>query len=401
MCKQWNIKEAKIIAKIRDPEGDCLSTEYVNMHKHLLWKCGNPNHPTWLAELNSVSRGSWCPLCWEERKGKALTTITVEKLHKIAADRGGQCLSKEYHNGDKIKWKCKNGHVFYKTYDQIVQCKQWCTKCSPWRSEELTRQIFQAIFKVKFTKTTLGKLGIEGSGKLELDGYNPDLHLAFEYQGRQHYEVVFTRQDLKQIQFNDKKKAELCKKNSINLIVVPHFPRNKKVDYWKHIEKILEGYGFKDLKYKKTYDLEAIFYKDYKQEIEKIIVDHGGKLLSKEILNATTDIEIECEQGHIFRMTPHKLKQGQWCRHAMPNRPLTEKEIIDTVEHFGGKVVSIQKGTKHRLINCICEEGHHFSREINEIRNGYWCKYPDHKGKKRFKPYTKRSDKYSVDNRKK
>lgn len=77
------------------------------MHKPLLWKCGNPNHPAFEAQLNSVSRlGTWCRECWEERKGDALTIITMDDLHSIAAERQGLCLSTEYKNK-----KILNGHV--------------------------------------------------------------------------------------------------------------------------------------------------------------------------------------------------------------------------------------------------------------------------------------------------
>lgn len=263
----------------------------------------------------------------------------------------------------------------------------------------MTRQIFQAIFGVKFTKTTFDKLGIEKGRKLELDGYNSDLRLAFEYNGIYHYKRIFKKQKLEQIQKNDRLKVELCRENSIKLIVIPYFPPDKKIDHWDYIEKILKDYGISKFNYEKKIDLMAIFYKDYKNKIVKIIESHGGKLLSKDVLDSTSVVNVECEQGHTFEITPNKLIQGHWCLHGSNRRPLTEKEIIETVEHYGGKVTSISKGKKGRLVSCICEEGHHFSRETRRLRDGRWCNDKNHKGPTKKEKYTKRSDKYSVNNK--
>ena len=68
--------------------------------------------------------------------------------------------------------------------------------------------------------TIQGALG----GRLELDGYNADLKLAFEFQGEHHYiHGVFAHHgcDLAQVQQNDRVKLERCEASGIKLIVVP------------------------------------------------------------------------------------------------------------------------------------------------------------------------------------
>ena len=58
---------------------------------------------------------------------------------------------------------------------------------------------------------------------MELDGYNIDLRLAFEYQGIQHRKKAFgiTDDELKNIQKEDALKLKLCKKNGVTLIQIP------------------------------------------------------------------------------------------------------------------------------------------------------------------------------------
>jgi hypothetical protein len=61
---------------------------------------------------------------------------------------------------------------------------------------------------------------------LELDGYNDDLKLAFEYQGKQHYEwVPYFHKEEKQFddqQERDQRKYAACSARDVCLIVIPY-----------------------------------------------------------------------------------------------------------------------------------------------------------------------------------
>jgi hypothetical protein len=57
--RKLTIDEMQQIAKEKD--GKCLSTEYINIHTHLLWECSNGHK--WKAIPKSVKRGTWCPIC--------------------------------------------------------------------------------------------------------------------------------------------------------------------------------------------------------------------------------------------------------------------------------------------------------------------------------------------------
>jgi len=66
-------------------------------------------------------------------------------------------------------------------------------------------------------------------GRLELDIYLPELNLAFEYQGKQHFNEkvmkIISRGSttLAQQQERDERKRKLCKINGINLIYVKYY----------------------------------------------------------------------------------------------------------------------------------------------------------------------------------
>lgn len=57
---------------------------------------------------------------------------------------------------------------------------------------------------------------------MELDVYFPDISLAFEYQGRQHYQNVFQGGWAMQ-QTRDREKREACQQHHITLVLVPYW----------------------------------------------------------------------------------------------------------------------------------------------------------------------------------
>lgn len=148
---------------------------------------------------------------------------TIKDVQESATRRGGWCLSKEYKNTNiKLELCCANGHLFKKSYRKIL-CGQWCPKCNCNLGEEVTRIYFEQIFGVNFINSKPDWL--EG---LELDGYNEKLKIAFEHQGRQHYQYVSLfhqsgkkQNTLKKQVERDRKKRKLCQNNNVKLIEIP------------------------------------------------------------------------------------------------------------------------------------------------------------------------------------
>jgi hypothetical protein len=51
-------------------------------------------------------------------------------MQKIAKSRGGKCLSNKYtSNRAKLKWKCKEGHI-WRALPVNVKAGHWCSKCA-------------------------------------------------------------------------------------------------------------------------------------------------------------------------------------------------------------------------------------------------------------------------------
>ncbi len=243
MGKKLTLLDCQNIAEERG--GKCLSEEYNNKRNMMQWKCNNDH--IWNASFGSVKHHkSWCIKCCNTKKA-----FTLEYCHKIAEERGGKCLSEKYINKRTImKWLCKNGHCWDAKFEHINSDKAWCPHCSKSRSEILTRSILEELTGLFFPSIRPDFLkNPETNCNLELDGYCDDLKLAFEYQGKQHYEFIEHFHKSEEIfeykQNLDRLKLKLCKMNEISVILIPYtFSYKNESDLRTFIKDSLIPFGF-------------------------------------------------------------------------------------------------------------------------------------------------------------
>jgi hypothetical protein len=120
---------------------------------------------------------------------------------------------------------------------------------------------------------------------MHLDGYCKELELAFEHQGRQHYEKSgYFKYEYQKIAERDAVKKKLCSENGITLIEVPeigHYLKLREVQSYI-VSKILSIRP--DLDYIKNCDQVNLDYKKIFtsrtrvefEKIKKIVEEKGG-----------------------------------------------------------------------------------------------------------------------------
>lgn len=216
--QRCTIEQMREIARSRG--GECLSTTYTNNRTKIRWMCAHGHK--WNAIPSHVKdQQTWCPACGGTEK------LTIEEMQTLAHDRGGKCLSEEYTNSfTKLRWQCSQGHEWLAAPLNIKTQGTWCPHCL-YKNEQECREAFEALTEKSFPKSKP-----EWLQGLELDGYCPELRIAFEYQGRQHYKVIphwhsNGKADLEAQQARDAKKVRLCDENWVTLVVIPHTIRDK------------------------------------------------------------------------------------------------------------------------------------------------------------------------------
>lgn len=187
-----NIKTAQKIALERN--GKCLSGTFIDKKHKLEWECSFSHK--WFASLDSVKyRNHWCPECKKGSLSKKLKLRNgLEIAQKIAIDNNGRCLSEIYENARvKMYWECFLQHRWWASLDKIKNKNQWCPGCSASKTQKLLANIIKEIFpryNVYFNYKDFNWLKTKGTGKQELDIYIPELKLAIEYDGEQHFQPI-------------------------------------------------------------------------------------------------------------------------------------------------------------------------------------------------------------------
>lgn len=126
----------------------------------------------------------------------------------------------------KLPFICEQMHKFEASPDKIFS-KRWCPCCCIRRNEKECIDIIEKLTGKIFIHCRPDFM--EG---LEFDGLCPELDMALEYQGEQHYDEdnyfhTHRENSFQRQQERDQRKIELAEKNGIFLIVVPYWITNK------------------------------------------------------------------------------------------------------------------------------------------------------------------------------
>jgi hypothetical protein len=182
----------------------------------ICWECGD----CFMARYNSVHQGQWCSKCYGNKP------LTKDDYNTVCGDKGEWIGVLPKNCMTKTMWNCLEcGDCFMASYSNVQQ-GQWCPSCSKSRTEKLCREYIEKKFNRKFLSCKPSFLINESGHLLELDMYNEELSLAFEYNGIQHYKFIplwhKTHDKFEAQKQRDFIKKELCRIFEIRLIIIPY-----------------------------------------------------------------------------------------------------------------------------------------------------------------------------------
>jgi len=228
-ARKHTITDAQQLAESRG--GMCLSEVYINNREPMVWKCEHGH--VWEASFNRIKDSrNWCPECYNTRRGST-QRLSIHDMKDLARTMRGVCLSQKYINDSTpIRWRCENDHVWSARPTHIKR-GHWCPYCrGESRGEGIVRELLEDVTERSFPRRGTNWLMNVGGNKLIFDGYCEELEIAFEFNGRQHYEEVdyFTRsRSFEQQVRDDQTKKRLCEEMGVKLIVIPHWMNEEEI----------------------------------------------------------------------------------------------------------------------------------------------------------------------------
>ena len=222
------------IKKIFEKENYQLSsTKYKNNYTKLDYIC--PEGHKGSISIKDFKFGYRCWTCGI-RKRQETQKLNYDEVKSRFEKEEYTLISETYENSRSLlNVMCPYGHIVQTDISRFTRGIR-CNQCKH-KNEEKCREIFQKYFNVPFPKKRPKFLQ-----KLELDGYNEKLKIAFEYNGRQHYDKkhVFhkTEKDFESYKERDERKKILCEKNKVKLFIIPYTIKFENLE--NHITKLLK-----------------------------------------------------------------------------------------------------------------------------------------------------------------
>lgn len=350
----------------------CLSLVYDYRCAPMIWECEYKHQ--WEASYNTVREGTACVICSQNKKSQS----RLDQIREIAANKGGVLLSDTYiHSHVKLSLVCDQGHNFHMSYKSIM-VDHWCGICAAGTGERICLSIFEQLFGDRFFKTRPATLLNLKGNRLELDGYCKNLALAFEYQGRQHYEEVpifNTVNSLEEIQIADQIKTKWCSENNISLFIIPHWIPFDDLPKFISDEARFRGFITIDPKH---VDVKSFVSTKNIEKMQELAAVKGGSCLSKNYISSSIKLDFECAERHVFSMRPACIVRGQWCSECHG----TKKHAIEIYRQIAsdrkGKCLSTEYVRSTSKLEWQCELGHTWYARPSSVKGGTWCQKCSH-----------------------
>lgn len=317
--KKWSEEQVVDFLKTK---GGSLISRFNRVDKPITVSCSEGH--IWSTDFDRLQAGHWCPHCAHNRP------LYLNDVAEMGKQRGLTLLSDIYARAsDPLQWKCQDDHTFDACWNSISN-GSGCPYCHSGVKEAKCRFILEESFKAKFpqTRKALGS-------HYQLDGYNDDLKVAFEYQGEQHYEPAWYHKQhperFRKLQEIDREKRARCAKLDIAYIEIP---------YWKsetdeQLQDFIQGECDR-LNLRPQIAPSAVRMVDFKgrpsklDEIMSIVERDGGKVLAARYVSMKDKtITVECKDGHVQQQSPDRIlhaaeRDRGWC-HLCRNRKVSEK----------------------------------------------------------------------------
>jgi hypothetical protein len=327
--KKLRLQEMAALARARG--GRCLSDCYQNNATKLAWQCSRGHE--WAATTNQIKKGHWCPTCAK------VARLSMRELRGLASQRGGECLSLEYRNSSSfLLWKCAFGHEWI-ARTKSIRAGNWCPVCA--RNRRLRLGDLQRIAADRggkclspsyangriplFWECAFGHRWSAPAGAVKSGSRRKGTWCPQCYNQRRRFRA---KQDLKCMQDAAAARGGRC--------VSTEYVNSKAKLTWR----CARGHEWRALSTAIFQGNWCPFCARNQRlglsQMQHIAAARGGACLSQEYRNERTALWWRCAASHEWRTTPNIVKRGSWCpvcahasRRRNAGRLPQSQEVVD------------------------------------------------------------------------
>jgi hypothetical protein len=276
--------------------GQCLSMSYVRNDAKLLWECAQGHK--WEATPGNVKQGHWCPYC--AGMGK-----TIEDMRRLAAAKGGRCLSEEYANpSTHLLWQCKEGHK-WKAKPSNIKSGKWCPFCAGFGMKDLAAQhggqclseVYKGMSARLLWQCAAGHKWETSPNGVQQGRWCPQCARSKQGHSR--------RLGMSAMQAIAANRGGLCLSDEYVNSSAHLLWQCSRGHQWKASPANIKG-GTWCPHCSKNAKLTI-------EDVHRLAEMRGGRCLSDKYVNANTRLLWQCNEGHQWQAVPNSVKQGHWC----------------------------------------------------------------------------------------
>ena len=176
----------------------------------------------WVRASSHLGTDKACPKCGKEANGKKHKRTHAQFLVEAQKRHGDKYryLTEYTHSQEYLSIECVGCGLVFESRANNHLFGSDCPKCSKGKSERLFGECLEELGYEAYKNRPEWLINPVSGWPLELDYYIPELKIAFEVQGRQHYEPIARFGGVSQFQkqqARDQQKRNLCFMKGVTL----------------------------------------------------------------------------------------------------------------------------------------------------------------------------------------
>lgn len=255
----------------------------------------------------------YCPGCREDE--------ALQRIHQVARDAGGRCLSEQYAGGDaRYRFVCREGHLFEKTAKKLLE-GTWCIQCA----------------RVEHAKRVSAPDGMER------------ICAAARARGGECLSTTYTK------------------------LAARYRFRCAQGHEWEAVgSEICRGVWCRACSYREKVD--AYRHKDGLARLRQCAESHGGVCLSSEYEGSRAYYRFRCAEGHEWETNGARIFRGAWCQKCQYAAMRSGIDAMHALAaRHGGRCLADSYVNNMTKLEWACRNGHRWRAVPSHIAAGHWC----------------------------